>query len=102
MSLKRTVLLIVVLLCINMSSSASITLTSVEGSNSLRSFHETFLSASTDGTVSLSYNILNWEKWKWVWIENKDYVWMSYHGTYLSANQDGTVTLAKQPKESER
>lgn len=67
-TMRAALIFLAVILCINISSSAIIQLTSNSGSNSLRSFHGTFLSGNADGTVKLAYNILGWEKWKWVWI----------------------------------
>ena len=102
MSSKKMALLMAVVLCIELSSSGIIPLSNAQGYRALKSYHGTYLSGNQDGTLKLASNILDWEKWKWVWIENMDFVWVSFHGTYLSGNQDGTVKLAREPREWER
>lgn len=61
---------------------------SMTGKHSLKSFHGTYLSGKPDGTITLSYNVQDWEIWTYI-ASPKDissfFYCQSSHGTYLSA-----------------
>ena len=68
---------------------------------SLRSFHNTYLSAWNDGGVRLQPAVQAWESWTVEHDGNGKVAFKSFHNNYLSAWPDGSVMLQPQKNEWE-
>ena len=68
----------------------------------LKSFHNTFLSANSDGSIKLASYAKEEERWTKIKYSDNVYYLKSYHGTYLRANPNGSVDLAPHAKSWER
>ena len=67
----------------------------------LKSHHGTYLRADPDGTVNLTTNCQEWERWTIKKKDNYFYI-KSWHDTYLRADPDGAVNLTTNCQEWER
>jgi hypothetical protein len=84
--LGAILLLIIHAECLRVKQHYQNHLQSDTGNNALKSHHATYLSANSDGTIRLSYNILASENWQWSHLGDSKFTWKSSYGTYLSGN----------------